>query len=159
MELTSSTSRSSPGVRKLISAALIGGAVAGAVAYLFAVALPWMFRTTGIFPYTVPELLVNDLTHIAAGSAVLAIPIALLLGVPILLVAFRWTPWPVAIATFLGGSIGPILLASLLIDGETLRYGGTVVLLCVALLGVLGAFASAWFLNSGNRAARRQSAA
>jgi hypothetical protein len=159
VELTVSAHRGHLGTGKLIAAALIGGAVASAVAYLFSIAFPWLFRTTGIFPYTVAELVVNDVTHIAAGSFVLAIPISLLLGVPILFVAFRWAPLPVAMATVLGGSVGPIVLAVLLRRAEALPYGSTAVLLCVALFGVLGAFASAWFLNSGNRAARRKSAA
>jgi hypothetical protein len=165
MTSTALSSQRPLGAGRLVAAALIGGAISVGVAYFIAAAMPWLFRTNGVFPYTVPELLVQDITAIAAGSAVLAVPVSLVLGVPILYGAFRWTTRPVAVATTLGGLVGPILLGSILAVGNSftsnqpLPHGITQVFICVGLLGIVGAFVAVQLLSTGSSVTGRKSAA
>jgi hypothetical protein len=133
------------GVAYLFASALLGGVVTGALAFAVSAALPRLFWSNGLFPYVIPEVLVNDLASIAWGSTFLALPISLLFGAPTLALAFLLTTWPRCIATFLGGCIGPLLLASMLspIGDVPLPPYSAYVFASVALIGAVGACVSA----------------
>jgi hypothetical protein len=165
MQSVPSSSQRRARIGRLIVAALLGGVTTAMAAYLTAAAMPWLFRSDGMFPYLVSELIFKDVTNIAFGSAVLALPISVLLGVPILYAAFRWTTRPITVASLVGGTIGPTLLGGAFVVAshrsgtQPLPYGTTEVLLCVAFLGMVGAMAAAWLLSVSNYVVTKRSAA
>jgi hypothetical protein len=146
-------------IAQLVGSAVAGGVLAAAFAWVVAVSVPWLFRPHGVFPYVVPELVTNGVAAVAAGSAVLALPVAVVFGVPVLFAAFRWAKQPVCIASLAGCAIGPALLAALFLHSGPPPYGNAAVLLSVAVFGLLGAFSSASLLSQFGNAAELRGAA
>jgi hypothetical protein len=145
----------------VVGSAAVGGVVAAAVAWLVGVAVPWLFLPNGVFPYVVSELVTSDVATVAIGSTVLALPVAVLVGVPVLFAAFRWSRQPICFASVAGVVIGPALLGALYVLTGSLPHDNTAALLAVAIFGLLGAFSSAYLLSrlvntSGLRSAASQ---
>jgi hypothetical protein len=143
----------------LVGSAVAGGVLAAAFALVVAVSVPWLFRPHGVFPYVVPELVTSDVAAVAAGSAVLALPVAVVFGVPVLFAAFRWAKQPVCVASLAGSALGPALLAALFLNTGPLPYGNAAALLSVAAFGLLGAFSSASLLSRFGHASELRGAA
>jgi hypothetical protein len=138
--------RQLPAIVTLFAAASIGGAVTAGSSYLFATIVPWILAVIDAERHLGPRVNINDLAPIALLSAKAAVPVALLLGTPILGTVFAWTRWPLFATTAFGGCIGPILLVIAITSDGTLN-GCQLLLLSVAILGALGAGAAALFLR------------
>jgi hypothetical protein len=106
-----------------------------------------LFAPCGLFPYLVPTLVADEIAAIAAGSIVIALPVSLLLGVPLLFAAFNWTRMPVRVATLAGSAVGPALLSALFVLSDFSPHSSAPLLLLVGLVGALGASLSALLLS------------
>ncbi len=84
---------------------------------------------------------------IAAGSIVVALPVSLLLGIPVLFAAFKWTKRPVRVATLAGSAVGPALLSALFFLTDASPKDSAPLLLLVGVVGALGASSSALLLS------------
>jgi len=135
---------------QVLVAALAGGVLATAATWAVATVVPMLFSPSGLFPYLVPTLVADDLTAIAAGSIVHALPVSLLLGIPVLLTAFTWTKRPFQVATLAGSAIGPALLSALFaLSGASPQLSAPLLLL-VGVVGAVGASSAALLLSRLN---------
>jgi hypothetical protein len=131
---------------QVLAAALAGGVLATAAAWSVATVVPMLFSPSGLFPYLVPTLVADEIAAIAAGSIVLALPVSLLLGIPVLFAAFNRTKRPVRVATLAGSAVGPALLSALFLLTDATPQNSAPLLLLVGVVGALGASSSAFLL-------------
>ena len=137
---------------QVLVAALAGGVLATAATWTVASVIPMLFSPSGLFPHLVPTLVADELTAIAAGSIVVALPVSLLLGIPVLFAAFTWTKRPFQVATVAGSAIGPALLSALFALSGASPQRSAPLLLLVGVVGALGASSAALFLSRLNSA-------